>query len=76
MGRSSKYAKYGWVNGLDPTSYVGMQITYNRSDDSDADFNTTRVGVSGKLNVHNLDVWGEKIPRGAYQLRRTENGRV
>ena len=60
IGACSKYAKYGWVNGLDPTSYVGMQITYNRSDDSDADFNTSRVGVSGKLNVHNLDVWGEK----------------
>jgi hypothetical protein len=60
IGACSKYAKYGWVNGIDPTSYVGMQITYNRSDDSDADFNTTRVGVSGKLNVHNLDVWGEK----------------
>lgn len=60
IGACSKYAKYGWVNGLDPTSYVGMQITYNRSDDSDVDFNTTRVGVSGKLNVHNLDVWGEK----------------
>ena len=60
IGACSKYAKYGWVDGLNPTSYVGMQITYNRSDDSDADFNTTRVGVSGKLNVHNLDVWGEK----------------
>lgn len=60
IGACSKYAKYGWVNGSDPTSYVGMQITYNRSNDSDADFNTTRVGVSGKLNVHNLDVWGEK----------------
>jgi hypothetical protein len=60
IGACSKYAKYGWVNGLNPTSYVGMQITYNRSDDSDADFNTTRVGVSGKLNVHNLDVWGSK----------------
>lgn len=60
IGACSKYAKYGWVNGLNPTSYVGMQITYNRSNDSDADFNTTRVGVSGKLNVHNLDVWGEK----------------
>ena len=60
IGACSKYAKYGWVNGLDPTSYVGMQVTYNRSDDSDTDFNTTRVGVSGKLNVHNLDVWGEK----------------
>ena len=60
IGACSKYAKYGWVDGLNPTSYVGMQITYNRSDDSDADFNTTRVGVSGKLNVHNLGVWGEK----------------
>ena len=60
IGACSKYAKCGWVDGLNPTSYVGMQITYNRSDDSDADFNTTRVGVSGKLNVHNLDVWGEK----------------
>ena len=60
IGACSKYAKYGWVDGLNPTSYVGMQITYNRSDDSDADFNTTRVGVSGKLNVHNLDVWGSK----------------
>lgn len=60
FGASSKYMSYGWVNGLNSTSYVGMQITYNRSDDSDADFNTTRVGVSGKLNVHNLDVWGEK----------------
>jgi hypothetical protein len=60
IGACSKYAKYGWVDGLNPTSYVGMQITYNRSDDSDADFNTARVGVSGKLNVHNLDVWGSK----------------
>ena len=60
IGACSKYARYGWVNGLNPTSYVGMQITYNRSDDSDADFNTTRVGISGKLNVHNLDVWGSK----------------
>lgn len=60
IGACSKYAKYGWVDGLNPTSYVGMQITYNRSDDSEADFNTTRVGVSGKLNVHNLDVWGSK----------------
>ena len=60
FGASSKYMSYGWVDGLNPTSYVGMQITYNRSDDSDADFNTTRVGVSGELNVHNLDVWGEK----------------
>ena len=60
IGACSKYAKYGWVDGLNPTSYVGLQITYNRSDDSDTDFNTTRVGVSGKLNVHNLDVWGEK----------------
>ena len=60
IGACSKYAKYGWVDGFNPTSYVGMQITYNRSDDSDADFNTTRVGVSGKLNVHNLGVWGEK----------------
>ena len=60
IGACSKYDKYGWVDGLNPTSYVGMQITYNRSDDSDADFNTTRVGVSGKLNVHNLDVWGSK----------------
>ena len=60
FGASSKYMSYGWVGGLNPTSYVGMQITYNRSDDSDADFNTTRVGVSGKLNVHNLDVWGSK----------------
>ena len=60
IGACSKYAKYGWVDGLNPTSYVGMQITYNRRDDSDADFNTTRVGVSGKLNVHNLDVWGSK----------------
>lgn len=60
FGASSKYMSYGWVDGLNPTSYVGMQITYNRGDDSDADFNTTRVGISGKLNVHNLDVWGSK----------------
>ena len=60
IGACSKYAKYGWVNGLDPTSYVGMQITYNRSDDSDADFNTTRVGVSGTLNCRNLSAWGSK----------------
>ena len=60
IGACSKYAKYGWVNGLDPTSYVGMQITYNRSDDSDADFNTTRVGVSGTLNCLNLNAWGSK----------------
>jgi phage minor structural protein len=60
IGACSKYARYGWVNGLDPTSYVGMQITYNRSDDSDADFNTTRVGVSGTLNCKNLSAWGSK----------------
>ena len=60
IGACSKYAKYGWVNGLDPTSYVGMQITYNRSDDSDADFNTTRVGVPGTLNCKNLSAWGSK----------------
>ena len=60
IGACSKYAKYGWVNGLDPTSYVGMQITYNRSDDSDADFNTTHVGVSGTLNCKNLSAWGSK----------------
>ena len=60
IGACSKYAKYGWVDGLNPSTYVGMQVTCNRSDDSDTDFNTTRVGVSGKLNVHNLDVWGSK----------------
>lgn len=60
IGACSKYAKYGWVDGLNPTSYVGLQITYNRSDDSDADFNTTRVGVSGTLNCQNLSAWGSK----------------
>ena len=60
IGACSKYAKYGWVDGLNPTSYVGMQITYNRSDDSDADFSTTRVGVSGTLNCKNLSAWGSK----------------
>lgn len=60
IGACSKYAKYGWVNGLNPTSYVGMQITYNLSDDSDADFNTTRVGVSGTLNCRNLNAWDSK----------------
>ena len=60
IGACSKYARYGWVNGLNPTSYVGMQITYNRSDDSDADFNTSRVGVSGTLNCQNLSAWGSK----------------
>ena len=60
IGACSKYARYGWVNGLNPTSYVGMQITYNRSDDNDADFNTTRVGVSGTLNCRNLNAWDSK----------------
>ena len=60
IGACSKYAKYGWVDGLNPTSYVGMQITYNRSNDSDADFNTTRVGVSNTLNCNNLSAWGSK----------------
>ena len=60
IGACSKYAKYGWVDGLNPTSYVGMQITYNRSDDNDADFNTSRVGVSGTLNCQNLSAWGSK----------------
>ena len=60
IGACSKYAKYGWVDGLNPTSYVGMQINYNRSDDSDADFNTSRVGVSGTLNCKNLSAWGSK----------------
>ena len=60
IGACSKYARYGWVDGLNPTSYVGLQITYNRSDDSDADFNTTRVGVTGTLNCKNLSAWGSK----------------
>jgi len=60
IGACSKYAKYGWVDGLNPTSYVGLQITYNRSDDSDADFNTTRVGISGTLSCKNLNAWGSK----------------
>lgn len=60
IGACSKYAKYGWVDSLNPTSYVGMQITYNLSDDSDADFNTTRVGVSGTLNCRNLNAWDSK----------------
>ena len=60
FGASSKYMSYGWVDGLNPSTYVGMQITYNRSDDSDTDFNTTRVGVSGTLNCKNLSAWGSK----------------
>ncbi len=60
FGASSKCMSYGWVDGLDPSTYVGMQITYNRSDDSDADFNTSRVGVSGTLNCRNLSAWGSK----------------
>jgi hypothetical protein len=60
IGACSKFAKYGWVDGLDPSTYVGMQVTYNRSDDSDTDFNTTRVGVSGTLNCRNLSAWGSK----------------
>ena len=60
IGACSKYARYGWVDGLNPSTYVGMQVTYNRSDDSDTDFNTTRVGVSGTLNCQNLSAWGSK----------------
>ena len=60
IGANSKYASYGWVDGLNPTKWVGLQVTYNRSDDSDADFNTTRVGISGMLSCRNLNVWGSK----------------
>ena len=60
IGANSKYASYGWVDGLDPTKWVGLQVTYNRSDDSDADFNTTRVGISGTLSCRNLNAWGSK----------------
>ena len=60
FGASSKYMSYGWVDGLDPSTYCGMQVTYNRSDDSDVDFNSTRVGVSGTLNCKNLNAWGSK----------------
>ena len=60
IGANSKYASYGWVDGLDPTKWVGLQVTYNRSDDSDANFNTTRVGISGTLSCRNLNVWGSK----------------
>ena len=60
FGASSKYMSYGWVDGLDPTKWVGLQVTYNRSDDSDADFNTTRVGISGTLSCQNLNAWGSK----------------
>ena len=60
FGASSKYMSYGWVDGLDPSTYCGMQVTYNRSDDSDVDFNSTRVGVSGTLNCQNLNAWGSK----------------
>ena len=60
FGASSKHMSYGWVDGLDPSTYCGMQVTYNRSDDSDVDFNSTRVGVSGALNCRNLNAWGSK----------------
>ena len=60
IGANSKHASYGWVDGLNPTKWVGLQVTYNRSDDSDADFNTTRVGISGTLSCRNLNVWGSK----------------
>ena len=60
FGASSKLMSYGWVDGLDPSTYCGMQVTYNRSDDSDVDFNSTRVGVSGTLNCQNLNAWGSK----------------
>ena len=60
IGANSKYASYGWVDGLDPTKWVGLQVTHNRSDDSDADFNTTRVGISGTLSCRNLNAWGSK----------------
>ena len=60
IGANSKYASYGWVDGLDPTKWVGLQVTYNRADDSDADFNTTRVGISGTLSCQNLNAWGSK----------------
>ena len=60
IGANSKYASYGWVDGLDPTKWVGLQVTYNRSDDSDADFNTTRVGISGTLSCRSLNAWGSK----------------
>ena len=60
IGANSKYASYGWVDGLNPTKWVGLQVTYNRSDDGDADFNTTRVGISGTLSCRNLNVWGSK----------------
>ena len=60
IGANSKYASYGWVDGLNPTKWVGLQVTYNRSDDSDADFNTTRVGISGTLSCQNLNAWGSK----------------
>lgn len=60
IGANSKYVRYGWLNGLTPSSYVGAQMTYNRSDDSDFDFTTTRVGVGQTLNVQNLSAWGSK----------------
>ena len=60
FGASSKRMSYGWVDGLNPSTYCGMQVTYNRSDDSDVDFNSTRVGVSGTLNCQNLNAWGSK----------------
>ena len=60
IGANSKYASYGWVDGLDPTKWVGLQVTYNRADDSDVDFNTTRVGISGTLSCQNLNAWGSK----------------
>ena len=60
IGANSKYASYGWVDGLDPTKWVGLQVTYNRADDSDADFNTARVGISGTLSCQNLNAWGSK----------------
>ena len=60
IGANSKYASYGWVDGLDPTKWVGLQVTYSRADDSDVDFNTTRVGISGTLSCQNLNAWGSK----------------
>ncbi|MEE0800657.1 MAG: hypothetical protein U0L91_05190 [Gemmiger sp.] len=80
IGANSKYTSYGWVPGDSPASHTGLRITYNRSDDSDADFNTTRVGVSGTLSVQNLNAWGSKnrvvrTDYGALQLAAMESPR-
>lgn len=59
LGAHSKYINYGWVDGVDPTQYIGMQIEYNSDTDRHANFNV-QLDVDNAVSCRSLSAWESK----------------